>query len=305
MKLSVVTSLYHSSKYIEEFYERISKSINKITSDYEIIFVNDGSPDNSIDKAKEIFRKDEKVKVIDLSRNFGHHKALMTGLGYAKGDYIFMIDIDLEEEPELIEEYWDEMQKGKDTDVVLGVQTLRKGGIFEKNSGSLFYNIFNFFSEIKVHKNIVTASLMSKRFLENLLKHNEREMVLLGLFALTGFKQKTIEINKTSKGSSTYNLRRKIDMAVNLLASFSNRPLVYIFYFGMFITIISLLFIVYLVINKLLFGFMIGWMSIIASIWLFGGLILFSIGVIGIYLSKVFSEVKQRPISIIKDIYER
>src|SRR4030067_2507563 len=104
MELSIVTTLFYSSPYINEFYNRISKSVKKITDDYEIIFVNDGSPDNSLEIAVDLYKKDQKVRVIDLSRNFGHHKAIMTGLRFAKGDKIFLINCDLEEAPENIRE---------------------------------------------------------------------------------------------------------------------------------------------------------------------------------------------------------
>ena len=111
MKISIVTTMYHSSPYIKEFYERISNEVLKITEDYEIIFVNDGSPDDALDVAVSLNEKDKKVKVIDLSRNFGHHKAIMTGLSHTKGEYVFLIDCDLEEEPELLGLFWGKINK--------------------------------------------------------------------------------------------------------------------------------------------------------------------------------------------------
>lgn len=149
MKLSIVTTLYYSAPYIEEFYKRIKTSIAKLNiTDYEIIFVDDGSPDNSLEVAKSIIAIDQNVSVIDLSRNFGHHKAIMTGLTHAKGDYIFLIDVDLEEEPELLELFWKE-NDNDDVDVVYGIQRKRKGKIFEKISGFQFFIIFNFFIKCK------------------------------------------------------------------------------------------------------------------------------------------------------------
>ena len=144
MKLSIVTTLYKSSPYIDEFYARISKEAQKITDDYEIIFVDDGSPDDSLQKAVALYEKDSKVKVIELSRNFGHHKAIMTGLSHAKGEFVFLIDSDLEEEPELLGKFWEELHKEKELDVVFGVQESRKGGWFEKFTGGLFWKLINF-----------------------------------------------------------------------------------------------------------------------------------------------------------------
>lgn len=305
MKLSIVTALYYSVPYIDEFYHRISASAQQITDEYEIIFVNDGSPDQALEKAVALCEQDCKVKVIDLSRNFGHHKAIMTGLQYAAGEYMFVIDVDLEEEPEWLQRFWDELHTTPDIDIVFGVQETRKGGWFERWSGGLFFDLFNFFSELKLTKNQVMARLMTRRYMEHLLKHTEREVVFAGICALTGFRQRTLMLTKHHKGTTTYNIKRRIDMAINMLASFSSRPLLYIFYLGMAMTVFSLLFSVYLVVRRVFFGLLAGWTSIVASIWLVGGMIIFSIGVVGIYLSKIFIEVKHRPYTIVKHVYAK
>lgn len=159
MRLSIVTTLYKSSQYVDAFYKRISKEAKKVTEDYEIIFVDDGSPDDSLKKCVFLYEKDKKVKVIELSRNFGHHKAIMTGLSYAKGDFVFLIDSDLEEEPELLGKFWKELQSEEDLDVVYGVQEARKGNWFEQWSGDLFYKAFNTISHVNVPKNLITCRL--------------------------------------------------------------------------------------------------------------------------------------------------
>ena len=152
MKLSIVTTLYNSSDYIEGFYDRITNTALKITGDYEIIFVNDGSKDDSLEKAVSLFQKDDRIKVIDLSRNFGHHRAIMTGLSHARGDYVFLIDSDLEEEPELLDIFWKELGNSTGVDVIYGVQEKRKGGLFERISGWFFYRFFNMVSDFKISK---------------------------------------------------------------------------------------------------------------------------------------------------------
>jgi putative glycosyltransferase len=305
MKLSIVTALYYSAPYIDKFYQRISTCARRITDEYEIIFVNDGSPDNVVEKAIRLFEQDPKVKVIDLSRNFGHHKALMTGLSYATGEYIFVIDVDLEEEPEWLQRFWDELHNVPDTDMVFGVQESRKGDWFRRWSGDLFFDLFNFFSDITLTKNLVMARLMTRKYVENLLKHTEREVVFSGICGLTGFRQKALFVKKHHKGSTTYSIKKRIDMAINMLASFSSKPLLYIFYLGMAMTLFSLLFSLYIIVRRILFGMLAGWASIVASIWLVGGMIIFSIGIVGIYLSKVFIEVKHRPYTIVKKFYAR
>jgi putative glycosyltransferase len=298
--------MYHSSSYINEFYKRITKEAKKITDNYEIIFVDDGSPDDSLQKAIGLYKKDKKVKVIELSRNFGHHKAIMTGLRYAKGEFVFLIDIDLEEEPELLGKFWAELQKDKTIDVVYGVQEKRKGGWFERWSGSLFWNMINFLSSINIPKNMVTARLMTKKYNNELLKYQEKELFIGGIWADVGFNQKAYTIKKLSSSTTTYTLKRKISLFINSLTSFSSKPLVYIFNLGLFITLVSFMFILKLIYNKIFLDIAFeGWTSIIVSIWFFGGLIILLLGIIGIYLSKVFIEVKNRPFSVIKKLYGR
>ncbi len=304
MKLSIVTTLYNSAPYIKEFYDRIKNETNNINLNYEIIFVNDGSPDNSLEIAKNIQIQDNKVSIIDLSRNFGHHRAMITGLSYTSGDYIFLIDCDLEEEPELLSKFLDQIQKDSDLDVIYGVQKTRKGGFNEKWTGALFYKTLNFLSDIKITENVILARIMSRRYLNNLLKHTERELSFFGIAAMTGFKQETIIVNKKNKGSTTYSLKKKINLAINYITSLTSKPLVYIFYLGLSVTALSLVYLVYSVCEKLLFGIDVqGWISIMISIWFFGGLIIFCLGIIGMYLSKIFLEVKKRPYSIVKSIY--
>jgi putative glycosyltransferase len=283
----------------------MAHSARKITEDYEIIFVNDGSKDNSLDRAVSLFKRDNKIKVIDLSRNFGHHRAIMTGLAHAGGDYIFLIDSDLEEDPELLEKFWDTLENSKDVDVIYGVQEKRKGRWFEKFSGWLFYTLFNMISDYKIPKNVSVIRLMTRRYVANLINHKEAHPVFAGLSVLTGFKQEKFYFKKKSKGKSEYNLKRKIGMLVNSVTSFSAKPLVYIFYFGFLIMLGSITVSLIVLYRKLFLGVAVGWTSIILSIWFFGGLIIFCIGIIGIYLEKVFIQTKNRPYSIIKEIYSR
>lgn len=306
MDLSIVTTMYHSSSYIQEFYDRICAVAKEIAVDYEIILVNDGSPDNSLDIAVALYEKDPKVRVIDLSRNFGHHKAMMTGLMHAEGELVFLIDCDLEEDPELLERFLAEHKKNDNVDVVYGVQKTRKGGFVEKISGNIFFWTFNLFSSYPVPTNLVTARLMSKRYVDSLVQHKDREVFMAGLWAITGFKQVPLMVTKHNKGNSSYDLRRKISILVNSITSFSNKPLLLIFYLGSIILFISSLAALYLIIRRVFFGVLLaGWPSLMVTICLLGGLTVFCVGVIGIYLSRVFMETKERPYTIIRQIYER
>lgn len=304
MKLSVVATLYKSALYIEEFCSRAGAAAHRLVGDdYEIILVNDGSPDNSLDIAKKIADKDHHVCLVDLSKNFGHHKAMMTGLRHASGERIFLIDSDLEEEPEwlnLFADYMDNVQ----CDVVYGVQGSRKGDLAERLSGPLFYRAFRLLTGISQPDNIVTARLMTNQYVTELLRHEERELNIGGLWLLTGFDQRSLLITKNATSPTTYSLRAKLSHFVNAVTSFSSLPLVFTFYVGGIVSLTAILFIAYLVVRYFLGSAPpMGYTSIVASIWLFSGLIIFFIGVQGIYISKIFTEVKQRPYTIIRSIY--
>lgn len=305
MKLSIVATLYKSEPYIDEFYQRASDAATKLFGlDYEIVLVNDGSPDNSLDKAVVLSKHDEKVKVVNLSRNFGHHKAMMTGLKHAKGELVFLIDSDLEEQPEWLVLFYEKMNATQ-ADVVYGVQETRKGGWFERLSGGLFYKAFNLFGHVKIPENLVTTRLMSKDYVQALVLHQETDFFIAGLWQLTGFDQVEIRLTKLSTSPTTYSLGKKLSLLVNAVTAFSNYPLILIFYFGVSVSLLSVTYILFLIANWFIYDTPLqGWTSLIASVWLFGGLILAALGVIGIYLGKVFIEVKRRPYTIIKAIYQ-
>lgn len=304
MKISVVTTLYNSGNHLREFYSRIMSSAGSVSEkDVELILVNDDSPDNSLQVAKEIADEDSRVVVVDLSRNFGQHKAIMSGLGYATGDRVFLIDCDLEEEPELVT-FFTKYMNSEDCDVVYGVQAERRGGAYQKYSGLLFYKFLNNITSLNVSEGLVTARLMTRRYVDALLLHKEREVFLAGLWHITGFTQKPVEIVKKNSSPTNYTFRMKISQLVNSVTSFSNAPLVFIFYFGVFISTLAGTYIAYLVYLKIILATSLGgWTSVMASIWLLGGLIISFIGIIGIYLSKIYSETKQRPYTIVREIY--
>jgi putative glycosyltransferase len=305
MDLSIVTTLYSSAAHLEEFHDRISAEAEGLTQDYELILVNDGSPDDSLEIALSLLEKDPKVRVIDLSRNFGHHKAMMTGLGHARGDLVFLIDCDLEEAPELLGTFHSEMKR-TGADVVYGVQQARKGGLLERLTGNWFYRLVNLLSYYPVPANAIAARLMTRRYVTALVQHRDREVFLAGLWAITGFEQVPVTVEKGHRGTTTYSLGRKLSVLVNSTTSFSSKPLVFIFYLGCAILLLSSLAALYLIVKALFFGsYLAGWPSLIVSVWLLGGLTVFCMGIIGIYLSKVFAETKDRPYTVVRHVYER
>lgn len=304
MKLSIVATLYKSASYIEEFCRRAGAVAENIAdSDYEIILVNDGSPDNSLQIAADISAMNSHLVVVDLSRNFGHHKAMMTGLSYARGDLVFLIDSDLEEQPEWLLSFAEQLKRDK-CDVVYGVQEVRKGSAVERVTGKWFYWLFNVLTSLPLPENIVTARLMTLRYVRALLTHEEREICISGLWYLTGFEQRAQTVKKLSLSETTYTFPRKMSLLVNAITSVSSTPLVAIFYVGILIFLFAASYAGYLIIHWTFFAKPLsGWTSVMASIWLLGGLVISFIGVVGIYLSKIYVESKRRPYTIVRHVY--
>jgi putative glycosyltransferase len=303
LKLSIVTTLYWSAPYLDEFHRRASAVAVAVSGDnYELVLVNDGSPDNALEAAISLSLADPHVVVVDLARNFGHHKAMMTGLMTARGDQMFLIDSDLEEDPEWLLSF-DKQMRAEDADMIYGVQAARKGGQFERLSGAMFYQLFRVLTGVDQPDNIVTARLMSRRYVDALVAHRERELNIGGLWIITGFKQSRQIIQKLNTSPTTYLVSRKFGHLINAVTSFSNLPLFFTFYCGIAISISAVFYIGYLLVIYLFATPPSGYTSIVASIWLFSGIIIFFIGLQGIYIGKIFSEVKQRPYTIVRKIY--
>ncbi len=301
MKISIVTTMYCSSPYLHEFYERMKKTVEAITQDYEMIFVDDGSPDDSLKVAQSFLEENKRVSIIELSRNFGHHKAILTGLKYTKGDFVFLIDCDLEEQPELLLEFWSQMSSTPDIDMIYGVQKSRKGGLFERFSGGLFYTLFNLFSDVKIPRNFLTIRLMKQCFVEALTQFGYQNMVFSIAVEQTGFKKRALLVEKGFRKSTNYTFLKKLHLLINTLVSSTERPLWVVFYFGLICAIFSLGLIGKLVVDKVFLGGVLeGWTSIMASIWFFGGTLVMLLGVLGIYISKVLFEVQTKPVSIVR-----
>jgi putative glycosyltransferase len=302
MRISLVTPLYRSGDQAQELYRRAVATITKITPDYEIIFVNDGSPDDSLRQASDIARSDSRVTVIDLSRNFGQHPALMTGLRYSTGDFVFVCDSDLEEDPEWIEAFYRRISE-TGCDVVYGVQTARKGTRLYRTLRAIFYTTLNLFSGIRFPSNTTTARLMTRRFVDALLQFRERELFAAGIWHMTGFTQLGLPVAKPDRSATTYGFAKLVSIFINAVTAFSTRPLQLISMAGVTISMLALVLIVYLAAQKLLLGVaLLGWTSVMATVLLTGGVIVFFNGIMAIYLAKIFIEVKQRPLTTIRDV---
>lgn len=305
LKLSVVTSLYRSAGYINEFYRRIVANAQELTPAFEIVFVNDASPDDSLEVARRLSETDPRVRVIDLARNFGQHRALMSGIRHARGERVFVIDVDLEEEPENLGRFWCVMDADPEADVVVGELEKKTLPFTKAFTSDLFYRVFNAFSAVQVSDRDIVSRLMKRGYVDALLQYGEAELFLPAVWKDTGFKQKRVVATKVFDGNSSYTFRKKLTMAIDAITSFSSKPLIGIFYLGLLSSIAAAVVIFYLVVQKLVWGrVFLGWTSLMATLFLIGGVIIFSIGVVGIYISKIFLEVKGRPTSLVRAIYQ-
>ena len=305
MKLSVVTTLYRSAGTIDEFKRRIVEAARPVADTLEIVMVNDGSPDDSLARALALHDVDPRVTVVDLARNFGHHKAMMTGLAHASGDFVFLIDSDLEEAPELLGTFLERLGS-EQCDVVYGTQQVRKGGLFEQISGAVFFWMVDILSDRPLPRNLITARLMRRPYVQALVRHRDRDFVISDLWQTTGFRQVALRVQKLSLSPTSYSFRQRLTMAVKHITTSSTKLLHLLLYSGLSISILSALAILYIVTRYMLNGIGIdGWTSLIASVWFFGGMTMLFLGVIGIYVSTILSESKRRPYTVVRRVHRR
>jgi putative glycosyltransferase len=303
MKLSIVSTLYKSEGTVAEFVRRASAAALAITESYEIVLVDDGSPDGALAIAVVLASTDPHLKVVELSRNFGHHKALMTGLRHACGDYCFLIDSDLEEPPELLTEFWAKLHD-EDKDVVYGFQSRRAGHLARRLASAAAYRVFDWLLSVRIPANHLTVRLMRRSYVDSLLLHGETQLVIGGLWVITGYRQLGISVDKANKGTTTYPFMRSWQIFLDSVTNFSATPLVAIFYIGLLISFVAGLFAISLLLRWAFGGIGVaGWVSVMLSVWLLGGLAILFIGVVGLYLSKIFVETKNRPLTIVRAVH--
>jgi putative glycosyltransferase len=230
---------------------------------------------------------------------------MQAGLLHADGDYIFLIDSDLEEDPELLQPFWNELHKDEKIDVIYGMQIERKGSWFERWSGDVYYKLLNLISdEVKTAKNISTIRLMKKKYVKSLVRFQEYIFYFGPITQLTGFHQKGYFFKKHSRKISSYSFFKKYHIFLDSIISFSSKPLYFIFYLGICITTLSFGYLSYLIIRKLFWGIAIhGWTSLIVLSSLFGGINMFFMGLMSVYILHIFQETKNRPFSIVRKIH--
>lgn len=304
--ISIVSTVYKSRAYLDEFISSCLSSLNAIScTDYEMIFVNDGSPDQSLQFLLEKKRKIPQITVLDLARNFGHHYAAFAGLQYSKGEYVFLSDCDLEVSPQVLEQFY-QMITRENADVVYGYQERRKGQFLEKILGGFFWKTINWLSDINIPANIVTERLMTRKYVDNLIGLGDKNLFLGGMMYWVGFNQIGTPVKKKlRKERSSYSIVHRIKLMFEAITSFSTIPLRIMFYFGLILSSVSFLSGAYLVVQKLLHPnqFLSGYVSIVIIVIFFSGIIEMSFGLLGLYIGKIFKQVQNRPLFTIKNIY--
>ena len=300
--ISIVSPVYLGEKIIPELVRRNVESVSVITDDYEIILVNDASPDNSWDEIVKQCAANPKVKGINLSRNFGQHYAITAGLHYVIGDWVVVMDCDLQDRPEEIPRLYKKAQEG--FDIVYARRAKRKDGFLKKQSSRWFHKMFNWMSGMESDSTIANFGIYKKSVIEEFNKMPERARSFPSLVKYLGFKATTIDVEhaERAEGRSSYNIYKLVKLAFDVIVSNSNKPLRIAVGLGFGMAAISFLLALYNLIAKWVGIIRVpGYTTTVFSIWFVGGILLFVMGILGLYIGKIFDQVKGRQLFIIRD----
>ncbi len=302
VELSVVIPIYNEELIIDELYKQLSESVSKITSDYELIFVNDGSRDNSFSKISQLAAVDKKVFFINFSRNFGHQIAVTAGIDSCSGNAIVIIDGDLQDPPELIREMYSKHKEG--FEVVYARRTDRKGeSWFKKMTAKLFYRLLRKSTKIDIPIDTGDFRLIDRKVADYLKLMPEQNKFLRGQIAWLGFRQTHVLFAREKRkfGKTGYSFSKMLHFAMDGITSFSDKPLTLVTRSGFFISFLSFIIILYAIYSHYFLNRTItGWTSLIISSMFVGGIQLISIGIIGEYISRINKNVLNRPLYIVE-----
>lgn len=301
--LTIVTPVFNEADTLMEFAERLYSQLTNLKYSYEVIFINDGSTDNSQQILETITKQYPNTIVIELSRNFGHQYAISAGIDYANSEVVIIMDSDLQDPPELIPQFINAWEDGHD--IIYGIRKTRQENFFKKFCYAIFYRTLRLLSNIDIPLDAGDFCLISQKPLAELKKFPERNRFLRGLRSWVGFKQTGIEYDRDKRyaGKPKYTIRRLITLAFDGLLSFSYRPLRFISLVGILISISSFLLALYYSIKRVQFGLTPpGFATTVVAIFFFSGIQLTFLGIIGEYLARIYEEVKQRPLYITRTV---
>lgn len=300
--ISVVIPVYGCRAAIPELHRRLCESLEKISKAFEIILVDDYCPQNSWEEIQKVCEKDKRVIGIHMARNFGQIRAITAGLDKSRGDWVVVMDCDLQDRPETIPELYQKAQEGYD--VVFARREGRKDSAITKFLSKCFYKVYDYFTDGTFDSSICNFSISKRKVIDYYCRMREQNRAYTMFIRWLGFKQTAIDMpaDERFEGKSSYNLKRKLKMAFEIITSQSNKPLLFSVKLGFVSAFLALIYIIYLVFREIILGdVLVGWTSIVASIYLMGGIILCAIGVVGIYVGNIFNEVKNRPLYVIDE----
>ena len=305
IELSIIIPIYNEEDNLDYLFERLESVLENLNTNYEIICINDGSKDNSLEALKKHNLRNPHIKVVNFSRNFGKEVALSAGLDYSSGAAAIPIDADLQDPPELIEQLVAKWQEGYD--VVYATRRVRDEGWFKNFTASGFYRVISKISKTQIPANTGDFRLIDRRVIEALKQMPERNRFMKGMFAWVGFKQTSVFFDRPQryKGSTSWNYWKLWNFAIDGITSFSSVPLKIWTYVGLLISFFAFIYASFLIIRIILRGYIDvpGYASTLVIILFFGGIQLITLGVIGEYLGRVYEEVKARPLYFVRDSY--
>ncbi len=305
MVISVVIPVYGCKTCLKELYRRLVTSLEAITPSFEIILVNDACPQNSWEIIREIALKDVRVKGLDLSRNFGQIRAITAGLHHATGEWIVVMDCDLQDRPEEIHRLYSKAQEGYD--VVFSRRTARKDKFLKRLSSKIFHALYGYLTGGAFDSTISNFSICRRMVADNYKRMGDRNRAFILFIKWMGFKSAVIDVehSERSSGTSSYTLKKQLRLAFEIITTQSNKPLVMSIKVGCAVTLASFLYGVVVFYQYLIKGISVhGWTSIIMSICFVGGIIIAEVGVLGLYIGYVFDQTKGRPLYIVRETVE-
>jgi len=300
--ISVVSPVYRSEKIVAELVKQVKQAVSTITDDFEIILVNDYSPDNSWQKITEECAKDIRVKGINLSRNFGQHYAITAGLNYASGEWVVVMDCDLQDRPNEIPNLYRKAQEGYDS--VFAQRKLRNDTFLKRYLSQIFYALFSYLTETKQDPSVANFGIYHRCVIDAILSMNDQIRFFPTMVQWVGFRKCYLPVAHAIRfeGKSTYNFKGLFQLALNTVIAFSDKPLRLTVKAGFTISSISFLVaVVYLILYFTGHIQVLGFTTLILSLWFLAGVIMLILGVVGLYIGKVFEKVKQRPVFLVQD----
>jgi len=304
MQVSIVIPIYNEAEGIDELYRRTTAAISSFSDSFEIICVDDGSRDTSLSQLIDYHKQDPRFKVISLSRNFGHQSAVLAGLSVAKGDYIGVMDGDLQDPPKTFERFYNKMNEGYD--VVYAVRKKRKEGLVKKFAYWLYYRLLAQISDTDIPLDSGDFCMMSRRVLDKMLTMQEQSLYLRGIRAWVGYPQAGVEYERAERfaGEPKYDFKQLFQLAYNGMFSFSSLPVRVMRRLGYATLIFTFLYFLKILISYFLYNDAPqGFTTLALAIFFFSGVQLISIGVLGEYVYRTYNESRERPLFIIKDEY--